>query len=71
MTSEQSMAIVVASMLLTYVILLVVSEGYRNDTIKVFRIEMTMPTLYIKHPLAALAHLLSFLLPLYSMGMMN
>ena len=71
MTSEQQMAVVVASMLVTYAILLTFSKGYRSDTVSVFRLEMTTLTLCIKHPFAALAHLFSLLLPLYLMGLMH
>jgi hypothetical protein len=69
MTSEQQIAVVFASMLLTYAILLTISDGYRNDSVKVFRLEMTMLTLWIKHPFALLAHLFSFFVPLYLMGL--
>lgn len=65
MTQDQSIAIVVLSMLGTYGLLLTISPRYRADTIKMFNLEKSTLRVAIEHPLASLAHFLSFVLPVY------
>jgi hypothetical protein len=69
MSSDQSFAIVVMSMLATYGFLLAVSQRYRDDTIKMFRMEKSSLRVAFEHPLATLAHILSLVLPVYLMGL--
>ena len=64
------MAIVVASIIGTWFGLLAVSKRYRDDTAKVFRLEKTTLGLFIGNPVAAVAHLLSFVVPLALMGLL-
>jgi hypothetical protein len=69
MTQDQSSAVIVMSMLGTYGILLAFSQRYRDDTIKMFRLEKTTLRVALEHPLATLAHIVSFILPVYLMGL--
>jgi hypothetical protein len=65
MTQDQNFAVVAVSMLGTYGLLLAVSQRYRDDTAKMFRMEKSTLRVVIEHPLATLAHILSFVLPVY------
>jgi hypothetical protein len=65
MTQDQSFAVVALSMLGTYGVLLALSPRYRADTIKMFQLEKPTLSVAIEHPLATLAHFLSFVLPVY------
>lgn len=65
MTQDQNFAVVAVSMLGTYGVLLAFSQRYRNDAAKMFRMEKSALRLAIEHPLASLAHILSFVLPVY------
>lgn len=65
MTQDQNFALVAVSMLGTYGVLLALSQRYRDDTEKMFRLEKSTLRIAIEHPLAILAHILSFILPVY------
>ena len=69
MTQDQSFALCVVSMLGTYGVLLAFSKRYRDDTANMFRMEKSTLRVAIEHPLATLAHILSFILPVYAMGL--
>ena len=66
---DQQMAVLVASMLLTYALLLIIFKRYRNDTVRMFRWETTTLQVAAKNPLAMTIHLVSMVLPLYLMGL--
>lgn len=66
--SGHSGAVIVISMLGTYALLLLFSPRYRNDTAKMFRMEKSSLRVFIENPLAACAHILSLVAPVYLMG---
>lgn len=70
MTQDQQMALLLISMLGTYAILLLCSRRYREGTRQMFRLEKSSLRVFLENPFAALAHLLSFLAPLYVMGLL-
>ena len=70
MDTQAQMAIVLAFMIGTWLVLLRVSKRYRDDTAKVFRLEKTKMELLIGNPVAAVAHLLSFVVPLALMDLL-
>ena len=70
MAQEQEMAILLISMLATYAVLLLCSRRYRESTRQMFRLEKSSLRVLLENPLAALAHLLSFFMPLYLMGLL-
>lgn len=65
MTQDQNFDLVAVSMLGTYGVLLALSQRYRDDTAKMFRMEKSTLRVAIEHPLATFAHILSFVLPVY------
>jgi hypothetical protein len=69
MDADQSGAVIIASMLGTYALLLLFSKRYRDDTAKMFRMEKSSLGVMADHPLAAFAHILSLALPVYLMGL--
>ncbi len=69
MAADHSGAVILVSMLGTYALLLLLSKRYRDDTVKMLRMEKSTLRVTIEHPLPAFAHLLSFALPVYLMGL--
>ena len=70
MDADQSGAVLVASLFGTYALLLLFSKRYRDDTLKVFRLEKSTLRILIEHPLAFFAHILSLVIPAYLMGLL-
>ncbi|NOD84070.1 hypothetical protein [Ruegeria sp. HKCCD6119] len=64
------MAVLIGSMLGTYALLLVFSKRYRTDTVEMFRLEKSTIRVAVENPVALIAHLLSFIVPLWMMGLL-
>ncbi|SMO57406.1 hypothetical protein SAMN06265380_102346 [Ruegeria faecimaris] len=69
MSSDQQMAILIGSMFGTYALLLILSKRYRTDTVKMFRLEKSSILVAVENPVATTAHILSFIIPLWMMGL--
>ncbi|MEX0301373.1 MAG: hypothetical protein AB3N24_03010 [Leisingera sp.] len=65
---QHSGVMIAGSMLGTYVLLLIVSKKYRNDTVRMLRLEKSSLRVAIENLFAILVHILSLAAPVYHLG---
>ena len=69
MAQDLQIGFIALSLIVTYAVLLWVLPGYREDTKKMFHLEMSSLRVLLCNPHATFVHIRSLVVPLWLMGL--